>query len=111
MSTTGPNRLSRSDICCISGIDPSISHRRSQIFAAASVSCMMGTQRGPYPTATSGRFSLEVKSFPTAQMLALNWAFTPGTNGDSYVRRFWHLGTDGGLSKHANRNHRDGGYA
>jgi hypothetical protein len=56
---------------------PSISHKRSQIFAAASVKCMTGTQRGPYPTATSGRFWLERVKSPvtTLQMLALNWAF------------------------------------
>ena len=47
MSTTGPNRFSRSAIWPISGIEPSIIHSRSHTPAAASASCMTGTQRGP----------------------------------------------------------------
>ena len=58
--------------------DPSIIHNSSQIPAAASVSCITGTQRGPYPTATKGRFALVESSTVSPginRMLALNWAF------------------------------------
>ena len=46
-STTAPNRLRRSAISVIPGTEESIIHSRSQTPAAASASCITGTQRGP----------------------------------------------------------------
>src|ERR1700754_5017083 len=61
-STTGPNRLRRSAISLIPGMAVSIIHSRSQVPAAASASCITGTQRGPQAPATKGRVRPVVES-------------------------------------------------